>query len=90
MTSTKELEELFPGIKVMTIDVGDRVICDLCNTEYTNSDAVGGVLFSHKACCPICAPEMIKNAKKFKETRFLELPTVGETFRDFVLRIRKR
>lgn len=78
------------SFKVYTIKPGLKVLCDLCNEDYTNSDLVGGILFSGKAVCPKCAPDFIRMVKRYKEQRFIKSQAKeGETFKDFVYRIRK-
>jgi hypothetical protein len=66
-----------------SIDIGDTVLCDLCNEDYTNSDAQGGVLVGSYAICPRCAPE-------FDDTDDEPVITcpAGMRFRDWVLRLR--
>jgi len=77
------------GFTVITIDPGDDVNCDLCNEDYTNSDAKGGFLFLSKAVCPKCAPEFEESAKKYNEQKYIrKRAREGESFRDFVYRIR--
>jgi hypothetical protein len=73
------------------IDVGETVLCDYCNTDYTNDDeTTGGILFSGHAVCPLCLNETMKNIKKYREERFIQLVAKeDETFRNFVYRIRK-
>lgn len=76
-------------IKEETFDIGHVVLCDMCDREYTTSSEVGGITFGSKAVCPKCAPGVLADAAKFEETHHLgprALP--GETFRDFVYRLR--
>jgi hypothetical protein len=37
------------------IDIGEMVLCDLCNADYTDSEAEGGVLMGTYSICPTCA-----------------------------------
>jgi len=53
--------------QVEHFDLGDNVICDLCGKDFTNSDAVGGIEFVSKACCPDWTPTILKSAKKYNE-----------------------
>ena len=65
------------------IDIGDTVLCDLCNDDYTNSDAQGGILVGSFAICPQCA-------SKFTDTDdepIIHCPA-GMRFRDWVLQLR--
>lgn len=66
---------------VINVECGDDVVCDLCNGGYTESEETGGILVGSYAICPACAP-------RFKED-IDERALPGETFRDFVLRIRR-
>ena len=38
------------------IPVGETVVCDDCNGDYTNRADSGGFIFESKAICPTCAP----------------------------------
>ncbi len=82
--------DFFEDFKVIQIDPGDVVLCDLCNQDYTNSNETGGILFSGKAVCPKCVKEFTKTIKKYHEEHFIKAEAKEkETFRDFVYRIRK-
>lgn len=83
-----DLKSVFGDFEVIDINVGDRVVCDGCNDEYTESNEIGGILLSRSAFCPKCAVEIIVSAKKYHEEKFLTYPLPEETFKDFVLRIR--
>lgn len=86
----KTTEEVINGVKVIRIEPGNTVLCDLCNEDYTNSDEPGGFLFSGKAVCPKCAYEFMKNVEKYNETHFVtDRARSYESFREFVYRIRK-
>ena len=76
------------GFEVVEIKIGNRVICDSCNEEYTDSLEEGGVLFNRTAFCPKCTPRIVASAIKYHEERFLQYPIAHESFRDFILRIR--
>jgi len=71
------------------INIGDNVVCDLCNTDYTESDEQGGFIFGSHAVCPTCAPRMRASIRECKEEHFItaECPA-GISFREFVLNIR--
>lgn len=71
------------------IDIGDIVVCDSCNEDYTDSDAVGGFLFASNGICPKCAPEYRADVEKYQEQEFIRAEArPGETFKSFVLRMR--
>ncbi len=65
------------------IYIGDEVVCDFCNDDYTESEEKGGFLIGSYAVCPNCA-------KKYEK----DYPVVDdrcgedETFKQFVMRIR--
>jgi hydrogenase maturation factor HypF (carbamoyltransferase family) len=90
LTLEEVLTKLFPDIQVIEIDPGDSVLCDLCNEEYKDSDAKGGILFSSNAACPKCAPRLEDSAIEHRETHYIHARAKpNETFRDFVYRIRE-
>lgn len=62
-------------------DLEETVICDICNADYTDSPEEGGILVGSYALCPKCA----KNHQGMPD----DSARKGETFQNFVLRIRK-
>ena len=40
-------------------DIGNIVVCDFCEEDYTESNAVGGILFGTYATCPKCVVRMM-------------------------------
>ena len=60
----------------------DEVICDFCNGNYSDSDEQGGILIGSYAVCPECASPAL-------QIRADEVSREGESFKDFVLRIRQ-
>jgi hypothetical protein len=75
--------------KVDVIDIGECVICDSCNEDYTASDEKGGILFCSSAFCPKCAPRMTSLAKQYNEEEYItDRARPGETFKDFCIRLR--
>ena len=70
-------------------DIGNLVLCDLCDKDYTFSDAVGGFLFQSKGVCPDSAPRFLASVKKYHEEKFIRAKAQeGEPFREFILRMR--
>lgn len=60
----------------------DEVVCDFCNTDFTDSKEVGGLIHNKSwAVCPGCALDC--------KTRVTSRANDGETFKDFVNRIRR-
>jgi hypothetical protein len=69
-------------MEVWQIDIGDTVICDFCNDDYTESDKKGGIIVGGYAICPKCEKHhMLADADYISRD--------GETFNDFVIRTRK-
>ena len=48
-------------------DLGDIVVCDICNKDFTNSNESGGFIFSGYAYCPHCATEWEEKIKEYNE-----------------------
>jgi hypothetical protein len=75
--------------QIYASNMGDIVLCDLCNEDYTSSDEEGGFVFGSKGVCPTCAPRMMSNIEKYKETQYIKArPNTGESFADFIRRFR--
>ena len=75
---------------VMQIDVGDNVVCDICNEDYTTSNEQGGVLFGSYAVCPKCAPRLLNKAEQNGELGYVKARCAeNQSFADFVRQIRK-
>ena len=68
------------------IDIGETVLCDLCNADYTDSEAEGGILMGTYAICPTCAAEIIRDAERTGET-IVRCPAQTR-FKDWVLQFR--
>lgn len=70
-------------------DIGNTVLCDFCNEDFTHSEAKGGLLFQSKAACPNCAPSIQASAVRHGETQYIRLVCPDDmAFKDFVLWIR--
>ena len=65
------------------IDIGDTVLCDICNDDYTNSDALGGILVGSYAVCPECAAKFADS----EDEPIIPCPA-GMRFRDWVMQLR--
>ena len=69
--------------------MGDTVICDQCNKDYTKSKESGGFIFGSHAYCPECARVALPRIESYGEERYIKawcLP--GMSFKDFVLQYR--
>lgn len=75
-----------PNMANIKVEMGDRVVCDYCNEDFTNSKLQGGFLFGSYATCPNCAPRALRDAKKYGElNRITKTCPEGMTFKEFVL-----
>lgn len=76
-------------MKKVELEVGNVVICDLCDRDYTKSKEKGGFIWDAKAVCPKCAKVWLKRIKQFKEENKISAfcPT-DMSFADFVIRYR--
>jgi hypothetical protein len=95
MTTNKdEYERALDKIKAgdyspESFDIGDTVICDICNEDFTDSLECGGMLFGSYGVCPRCTPRMLEDIKKYKEEHgILAVAQPFETFKAFSLRMR--
>lgn len=71
------------------IDNGPRVVCDGCNTEYTDRDDCGGFLFGTNVYCPFCATRMLPKIKEYDEEQYIKARCPpGMKFKDWVLKLR--
>lgn len=71
------------------IDVGDTVLCDMCNGDYTDSDAEGGFMLMSNGVCPECADRVENSCRQYGEEKYItERARPGETFKAFILRMR--
>ncbi len=65
-----------------SIDIGNTVVCDFCNADYTESKESGGLIAGGYAVCPKC-----EKTSMLRDADFVSRP--GESFADFVRRTRK-
>jgi hydrogenase maturation factor HypF (carbamoyltransferase family) len=70
-------------------NLGDIVLCDFCNDDYTVSDDTGGLIFGSKAVCPNCTPKLSADAKRYNEEHFIKARCKpDQSFADFVREFR--
>lgn len=62
---------MFEDFETIVVDMGDTVLCDFCNKDWTNKEETGGFLLQSKAVCPDCEERIMNNIKKFKEESFI-------------------
>ena len=71
------------------IPIGDNVVCDFCNADYTTSEESGGFVFSGNGVCPKCAPKSMLNIKKYNEEKYIDaLCPEDMSFGDFIRKYR--
>ena len=77
------------GKATYRVDPGHVVLCDMCGTDFTDRNDVGGMLFGSKAVCPVCVPGVESDAKKYNETSLIrERCPDGKSFADWVRGLR--
>jgi len=71
------------------VDIGDIVVCDWCDKDFTGSKDPGGVLFQSKAICPWCTPKLERELAAYDELHFIRARAEkGEPFHAFIMRMR--
>lgn len=73
-------------VHVYRIEPGGDVICDGCCKDWTNRHESGGVFgFGTKAFCPECTPQLLEDAKRFREEYAIKARCPhGKSFADWV------
>ena len=67
------------------VPLGDLVICDICNQNYTGSTESGGFIFGSYSYCPTCAVSGLLNIKKYDEEDYIRARCPKDvSFADFV------
>lgn len=74
---------------IQAVDIGNTVICDICDADYTNSEQSGGVYgLGSKAICPDCEPRIMESAKRHNEEWAIKAHCpAGMSFADWVRNI---
>lgn len=69
---------------ISEIPLGDTVVCDICNADFTDSDESGGFIFSGYAYCPNCAKEGWEKIKEKGEEKYIQaICPESKSFADF-------
>lgn len=55
------------GVASFVIEIGNHVVCDYCNEDWTDRAEKGGLLFGSYAACPDCEQHQRDLAKKYNE-----------------------
>jgi len=67
------------------ISVGDIVVCDICDEDFTDSSEQGGFIFSSTAYCPKCAKEKLPMIRGYNEEHYIKARCPDDvSFADFV------
>ena len=67
------------------IPQGRLVFCDICDQDYTDSDAQGGFIFGSYAYCPSCAAKRLPEIESYGEKGHIRaFCPEGKSFADFV------
>ena len=67
------------------IAVGDSVVCDGCNQDFTHSGDCGGFIFGSYGYGPCCASRMLADIVRFGEEDYIRARCPeGKSFADFV------
>ena len=78
------------GFTIINVDIGDAVLCDLCNGDFSESEETGGFIFGSKAVCPRCAPALEEDIIKFEEGAYIRRRCKEtESFKEMVLQYRE-
>lgn len=68
-----------------SVPVGDIVVCDFCDHDFTHRPDQGGMIFQSKAVCPQCTALMASDVKQYGEERYIRAGCPeGQSFADFV------
>jgi len=72
-----------------SFNIGNQVVCDMCDEDFTGSNAKGGILFGGRACCPKCALRIEASARKYGEFDHIKARCpAGVTFYNWCLSLR--
>lgn len=75
------IQHTVPDNEITIINIGDMVLCDYCNGDYTNSDECGGLLINNNAVCPQCITE-----SRIAQAELICPPMIA--FKEWVLALR--
>ena len=67
------------------VNVGNIVVCDSCEKDYTDSSESGGFIFGSRGYCPVCAPRMMQRINHYGEEQYIKAYCPeGMSFADFI------
>ena len=71
------------------IEIGDLVLCDICNKDWTTETQTGGMLVQSKGVCPDCSPKYRCDLIKYEEQYLIRAICPPETsFADWIRSLR--
>lgn len=71
------------------VPIGDVVVCDVCDLDFTSSEQSGGFIFGSYAYCSACAAKALPDIKSYGEDRLIRACCPpGQSFADFVREFR--
>lgn len=67
------------------VDIGDIVVCDFCDKDWTNLPGSGGLILQSKAVCPDCNGKVSAHLTRYGEWQYVRAACpAGVSFADFV------
>jgi hypothetical protein len=67
------------------VSIGNIVVCDACNRDFTDSEEWGGMIFGGYAYCPACTAKHLPSIRELGEEHFIQATCPsGQSFADFV------
>lgn len=67
------------------VSIGDIVICDICDKDFTDLNDVGGFMFTSNSYCPDCEERGMKLIKGYGEERYIKAFCPDDvSFADFI------
>ena len=67
------------------IPIGNIVVCDQCDIDYTSRDDRGGIILGSNAFCPSCTPKMLADVARHREEHYIRARCqADQSFADFV------
>src|SRR5258708_26157551 len=67
------------------IPIGNIVVCDQCDIDYTSRDDRGGIILGSNAFSPSCTPKMLAAVARHREEHYIRARRhAHQSFADFV------
>jgi len=76
---------------VVNLNVGDSVICDNCNADFSHRTESGGFLIGSRGWCPDCEAESRALLRRYNEEHLITATCPSDmSHRDWILSIRRQ